>query len=247
MFAALSADVVCDRATWSEQGPRRYNADAAAYFHCARTGRIAVAVADGVGDSQDAAWAARLAADHAVRIAALGDGPGSAIESARDVLRSASALGDAATVVAVSPSSGMTCRDWSVAWVGDCRGYAWRGTTLRLLTRDQTVAQALRARRVVPAARWEHVLTNSVRTTDARSIDVCVAEAPDGLVLLSDGVYRPLTTDLIAHLLVQGGTAAEMAARLTTACRVNTTDNATTMVLQCQPCAERCKMQHTIP
>lgn len=233
MLAGPIVEPLLDAATCSEQGPRRYNADAAAYYRSLRTGMVAVAVADGVGDSPEASWAAHLAADHAVRVAALGDGPGTAIASARDVLRSASRVGDAAMVVAVSPSAADP-HGWSVAWVGDCRAYAWRGGSLQPLTRDQTVAEALRAHHVSPAARWEHVLTHSVRTTDTRGIGTSETTAPDALVLISDGVYRALSPDRIADLLGHGGTAAEAASRLTTAARqLKTTDNATAMVLRC--------------
>lgn len=235
MLSAPRVDRTGDCASWTEQGPRRYNADAAAYYRNARTGQLAVAVADGVGDSTDAAWAASLAAAHAVRMAALGDGPALAIEGTRDVLRSASSLGDAAMVLAVGPESGSD-RDWSVAWVGDCRAYSMRGTTLTLLTSDQTVAHALREHTATVAAHWEHVLTNSLRTTDARHIGTVVIEAPDWLALVSDGVYRQLTTEQLAGILRQGGTPTALAARLSEAAlRSGTTDNATAAVVDCRP------------
>lgn len=58
MLAGPIVEPLLDAATCSEQGPRRYNADGAAYYRSLRTGMVAVAVADGVGDSPEASWAA---------------------------------------------------------------------------------------------------------------------------------------------------------------------------------------------
>src|ERR1700759_4572634 len=84
------------------RGPRHHHADAAAGHRSEHTGRTAVAVADGVGDSAAAAFAATLAADHAVRVAGLERDARAGVVAAGDLLRSAGdlATGDAAPVVA---------------------------------------------------------------------------------------------------------------------------------------------------
>ncbi|NMO93634.1 PP2C family serine/threonine-protein phosphatase [Actinomycetospora sp. TBRC 11914] len=217
----------------SERGPRRHQADAAAGFR-GRDGRIAVAVADGVGDSSAAATAARAAADHAVRAAVLDGRADLAVLAARDVLLAAgcSLAGDAALTVALGPGPGSVRAPWAVAWVGDCRAWSWDGRALHPLTHDHTVAAEMRAAGVVVAPRLEHVLTTSVRTVrGATEIGLTAVPAPTALVLASDGVHRRLDPARLAGVVAHVPAPALPRTLVDTARSAGTTDNATALVV----------------
>lgn len=193
-----------DEIPWAaagRRGPRRHHADATA-GHRDASGRLAVAVADGVGDSSAAAFAATLAADHAVRVAVLEGDPVTAVDAAGEVLRSAGDFvsGDAALVVALAPGPDDP-PFWTVAWVGDCRALAWDGIRLSTMTRDHTVAEAMRAGGITPGASLEHVLTTSVRTAHRTGIGVVRVPTPRSLVLVSDGVHRAVPYAAMLQLL----------------------------------------------
>lgn len=215
----------------SRQGPRRHQADAAA-AHRGAGGRLAVAVADGVGDAEAAGFAARLVADHAVRVAALEGRPDTAVLAVHDLLVSTRDLvpGDAAVVVALAPGGGDP--RWRLAWVGDCRALAWDGRTLRTLTSDHTVAATLRAAGVSVHPRLEHVLTTSARTVGPQEVGTAVASDPGVLLLVSDGVHRSVPGPDLAAALAAGGSARERAERVVgLAEAAGATDNATALVV----------------
>ncbi|GAA4875006.1 PP2C family protein-serine/threonine phosphatase [Actinomycetospora straminea] len=216
---------------WAERrGPRRHHADAAA-AHRGATGRLAVAVADGVGDAEAAGFAARLVADHAVRVAVLEGRPDLALLAAHDLLVSTHDLvpGDAAAVVALAPGAGDP--RWRLAWVGDCRALAWDGRSLRTLTADHTVAAAMRAHGVPVHPRLENVLTTSVRTVRPHEVGIAVVDDPGTLLLVSDGVHRSVRAPALAAALAAGGGPAAQAERvLALAAEAGTTDNATVLV-----------------
>ncbi len=215
----------------SRQGARRHQADAAA-AHRGAGGRLAVAVADGVGDAEAAGFAARLVADHAVRVAALEGRPDTAVLAVHDLLLSTRDLvpGDAAVVVALAPGGGDP--RWRLAWVGDCRALAWDGRTLRPLTTDHTVAAALRAGGLSVHPRLEHVLTTSARTVGPREVGTAGASDPGVLLLVSDGVHRSVPGPDLAAALAAGGSARERAERVVgLAEAAGATDNATALVV----------------
>jgi len=147
----------------SDQGRRRFNADALAVW--AHGGGLGVAVADGIGDTAAAYGAAHVAADTAARAAASG-GALDALLAARTAIVGArdTRAGDAVLVVAALRAGG-----GEIAWVGDCRAYFFDGAGVRLLTADQTMAAAVREAGVAAAPRWEHVVTASVRSASAAS------------------------------------------------------------------------------
>ena len=219
--------------TASARGPRRHQADAAAGFP-GRHGRLAVAVADGVGDSAAAALAARAAADHAVRVAALDGRADLAVLAARDVLFAAgrAIAGDAALTVALGPAVGAASPTWTVAWVGDCRAWSSDGRDLHLLTHDHTVAAEMRAAGVVVGGHLEHVLTTSVRTVrGATEIGLTAVPAPATLVLASDGVHRGLDPARLAGLVTHVPAPALARTLVETAQAGGTHDNATALVV----------------
>ena len=119
-----------------------------------------------------------------------------------------------------------------MAWVGDCRAYAWDGLTLRLLTRDHTVAEMMRAEGVAVHRSLEHVLSTSVRTAGREEIGATWTDDPTSLMLVSDGVHRAVGRGAIASIAGDGGPAELRAERLTAAAtRAGTTDDATALVI----------------
>lgn len=224
-----ATDAVVGHAT--HRGPRRHQADAVA-SHRTRWGRLAVAVADGVGDSEDAAFAARLVADHAVRVATLEGRPDIALLAAHDVLDATRDLvsGDAAAVVALAPGPGEP--RWRLAWVGDCRALAFNGRTLRTLTSDHTAAAHMRSLGLHPHPSLEHVITTSARTVRPQKVGIAVVDDPGTLLLVSDGVHRAVSVPSMAALLAAGGGVEERAARIVRLAEsTGLTDNATALVV----------------
>jgi PPM family protein phosphatase len=233
---------VPDSPSWtaSARGPRRHQADATARF--TGRGRVAVAVADGVGDSSAAALAAHAAADHAVRVAALDGRADLAVLAARDVLLASGPVipGDAALTVALSPDPGAVGGPWTVAWVGDCRAWSWDGSAVHPLTRDHTVASEMRAAGVAVAARLENVLTTSVRTVrGATEIGLVAVPSPTTLVLASDGVHRTIDPALLARLVAHVPAAALAGTLVDSARAAGAHDNATALVVDTRTPAPR--------
>ncbi len=189
-----------------DRGRRRYNADALAVR--ARGGGLGVAVADGIGDTADAYGAAHVAADTAARIAAT--------DSALDALLGARAAltgrGDAVLVVAA-----LRAGRGEIAWVGDCRAYFYDGAAPRQLTADQTMAAAVRHAGVpTPPPRWEHIVTQSVRSASAETAGRAPIPAGVGrLALVTDGVHRELLPEEIAAVLAYAHDPAMAARELT--------------------------------
>lgn len=227
--------VTAPEGRWSSstrRGPRAHAADAVATYRSRATGRSAFAVADGVGDSAGAAFAATLAADHAVRVAAIEGSAAAGIAAAGDVLRSAGDLadGDAAMVLALELGQ-RSGTGWEIAWVGDCRAVAVVGRRLRTLTRDHTVAAVLRALRMPAGRRMEHVLATSVRTARPSEIEVVRTTDAATLLLVSDGVHRALDPAGIDRALAGTPPALRADALTSAALAAGGTDNAAALVV----------------
>jgi PPM family protein phosphatase len=219
--------------TASARGPRRHQADGTARF-VGRGGRLAVAVADGVGDSAGAALAARAAAEHAVRMAVLDGRADLAVLAVRDVLLAAGTMigGDAALTVALSPSPDAAGAPWTVAWVGDCRAWSWDGRAVHPLTREHTVASEMRAAGVAVAPSLDNVLTTSVRTVrGATEIGMTAVPAPVTLVLATDGVHRTVDPAGLARLVAHVPPPVLARTLVDSAGAAGTHDNATALVV----------------
>ncbi len=208
--------------TASVQGPRTYNADAVGAYAAADGPGIVFALADGVGDHQDAARAARTAASAAARTP-VGQGPVAAIMAAQRAVHALGGAGDCVLVVAMQAEGG-----YAIAWVGDARAYAWDGYTVRQVTTDHTLAQYFRDHDQPTTPRMEHVVTTSVRTTEEHEIGTATI-ATGGLLLTSDGVHKALTPPTILDLLGMPGRAATALVR--TAISLGGSDNATAIVV----------------
>jgi len=222
----------------SERGPRRVNADATAVHTDPTTGLTAYVVADGVGDEETAAEAARLAAEVAAKVAAV-EGPVAAILAAQQAVVSAAPDkdgGDCVLVVAV-PQVGVARSACDVAWVGDCRAYHWNGRILEQITNDHTVAEYFRSRNQPTTPRMEHLVTTSVRTTLPERIGRNrTSIGHSRLLLCSDGVHKIVDIGRIRAILdeqqspaVAAGTLVEYAHLL------GGGDNATAMVIDPPP------------
>jgi hypothetical protein len=208
----------------SDRGRRRHLADALA-VHEVPDGLGAV-VADGIGDTADAAAAARIAADAAALVAAR-DGAVAALLTAGAAVRAAPTDGDAVMVVAAM--RGGRCE---LAWVGDCRAYLWDGASIRLLTTDQTAAEAVRGAGGTPPRGWEHVVLETVARASARTVGRReVPPAFGRLALVSDGVHREVSAAEIATLLGRAPDCAAAARWLTDTALLTGGDNASATVI----------------
>jgi PPM family protein phosphatase len=218
---------------WSAdaRGPRRHQADAAAGFR-GRDGRVAVALADGVGDSPAAGRTARIAADHAVRAAVLDGRADLAVLATRDLLASSGRPGDTTLTVALGPDPRQAEPVWTLAWVGDTRALALRPDGVHLLTDDHTVGAEMRGAGIAVAPHLDHVLTTSVRTVrGATEVGLATVGVPATIVLLTDGVHRVLPPARLAGLAAVVGTPALAQALVGTATAAGTHDNATALVV----------------
>lgn len=190
----------------SRRGSRRINADATAVHQDPILGRSAFVVADGVGDSEPAAAAARLAASVAAATAVT-EGPKAAVLAAQEAL-----LGlEGDCVLAVAVPGEHSCE---VAWVGDCRAYYSNGRVLEQITVDHTVAEYFRSLGREATPRMEHMVTTSVQTVKPDRIGVTRTGLAAGrLLLCSDGVHKSLSVSDIRAVLDQPF-GPETAARL---------------------------------
>ncbi|KAA9153617.1 serine/threonine protein phosphatase [Amycolatopsis acidicola] len=216
--------------TWhtaSAQGPRLVNADAVGAYADPATQQVVFALADGVGDDQFAARAARLAAAAAVRTPAA-EGPIAALLAAQRALRADPTAGDCVLVVALPFAEG-----YRIGWVGDVRAYAWTGSTLRQLTKDHTLAEYFRDRGEEVVPRMEHIVTTSVRTAEATAFGRAEVHGAAGLLLTSDGVHKNLSPAAMAELLRHPANAAQ--SLVDSALAAGGTDNATAMLVEDAP------------
>ncbi len=219
----------------SDRGRRRHNADALAVH--AQGGGLGVAVADGIGDNAAAVEAAHVAANAAAWAAA----SSSALDAVLAAREALTGRGDAVLVVAALRQG-----RGEIAWVGDCRAYLYDGTQVVQLTSDQTMAEAVRDAGATPPPRWEHVVTESVRT--ASEATVGRAELPGvlgRLALVTDGVHRELSTSEVAAILGNTRDVAIAARELTDlALLAGGGDNASATVVEV-PLVVALPQQHT--
>jgi protein phosphatase len=106
-----------------------------------------------------------------------------------------------------------------VVQVGDSRAYYYSSGDLRLVTRDQTVAQALVDKGIMPAERMEkspfkHVLSSAIGADEAlpEVTRVDISERGSLILLCSDGLTKHVTDDEIADA-IRKMTSAEQVAR----------------------------------
>ena len=94
-----------------------------------------------------------------------------------------------------------------VVQVGDSRGYYWNGTELKRMTRDQTIAQDLVDKGVLPPERMEispyrNVLASAIGGGEATPEVTSLEMTRDGTLLFcSDGLTKHVTDDEISELM----------------------------------------------
>lgn len=171
------------------------------------------AVADGMGGYGHGDMAADIVID---RIASLADNalaaPGLRMlieEANRMILARAAEQGIAlmgATVVAAMIQNGVA----TIAWVGDCRAYLWRGGQLRQLTRDHSVVQELIDSGLLDPDQREthpqrHVVTRAVGVDSRIEVDTMSLQMVlrDRLILCSDGLTTCVSDAEIAAIMAR--------------------------------------------
>lgn len=189
-------------ATASHQGGRTANADAAAVHHYASGDVTAAAVVDGIGSDPDVVAMAGVAAEVIARTAARTT-PLAGIMAAAAMTADPAYLRPVPDGVAVcamvSPNQAT-----KVAWIGDCRAYAWDGVELRRLTEDHTMGQRMRTAgcRETEARTRDHWVRATVSLATISTVaEVRIEETPGLLLLTSDGVHDALTHDQLADLV----------------------------------------------
>lgn len=210
----------------------------AAAVHALADQTTAAAVVDGIGHSERVAAAAALLAEVSARIAAR-RGPLAGLLTATELVADPGVADepepDAVAVVAAWDAGDDRVR---VAWVGDCRAYAWESDQLRPLTVDHNLAEQLAAcgyqgEITRHAAQW-------VRTSVATAAVATVAEAwtcAPLVVLTSDGVHDQVPHDVMESLARTHRDDPQALADALTAAAVAGTDgerdDATALVILC--------------
>ena len=186
-----------------------------------------VIVADGMGGRPGGEYASALAAEVVQAhlsspedsVAEPGDRMADAIASANLEVWKASVadperqgMGTTVTALALNGDSA----HWTIGHVGDSRGYVFRGSKLRRITRDHTVVQDLvESGAISPASSADHPLSHlinrAVGTEEAVKVDVFEGDALPGDVFLlcSDGLAGLMTDDELEDAL-QGVTVGNL-------------------------------------
>lgn len=171
------------------------------------------AVADGMGGYGHGDMAADIVVE---RIASLADdalaAPGLRMliaDANRVILARGAEEGIArmgATVVAAMIQNGVA----TIAWVGDCRAYLWRGGELRQLTSDHSVVQELIDSGLLSADQREqhpqrHVVTRAVGAETQVQVDTMAVKMVlrDRLILCSDGLTVCVSDAEIAAIMTR--------------------------------------------
>ncbi|WP_331730900.1 protein phosphatase 2C domain-containing protein [Streptomyces sp. NBC_01174] len=212
--------------TVTDQGPRGVMADATATYRNRGNGHRAWAIADGIGDDYEPAYAAQRAAAAAARAATAGGafrGIATACRVLQDEYEGAprGQSGDCVMVTAV-PFPDNTGGGFDIAWIGDCRAYSVRGGTLHQETEDHTQGAAMLrsenawTREIAPG--YDHVVTRSVlRGSEIASVRV--GGPVERLLLCTDGASKVLPAEVIAEILTRTNSPSQAARALVAAAR----------------------------
>jgi serine/threonine protein phosphatase PrpC len=216
-------------------------------------------VADGVGGGEFGSEAARLATEtlttyvsctlrsyHAAGKASdeeLLDSLRTAIGEAHDAVLADGAARTPPSRMASTLTVGLVIWPWVyVVQVGDSRGYYWNGRELKRLTRDQTIAQDLVDKGVLPPERmdispYRNVLASAIGGGEATPEVTSIEMRRSGTLLFcSDGLTKHVTDDEIGERMGRM-TGSEQLARelLDLALERGGTDNVTIVVGRAPP------------
>ena len=195
-------------------------------------------VADGVGGSAAGSRASRLATEavtryvsstlrcyHTVGTASekeFMDALRSAANEAHDTVRAEAMTELSGRQMATTLSLGIVVWPWLyVLQVGDSRCYVYQDSTLRQVTRDQTVAQNLVDQGVLPAEQakaspLKHVLASAIGASEAQPEVTRVNVRPRGTVILvcTDGLTKHVNDEEIAAHLAAMESAEQVSNQL---------------------------------
>lgn len=213
-----------------------------------------LAVADGVGGGTSGNEAARLATETITRYvsstlrsyhAAGSSAEGELFEALRkamfeahDAVRAEAAARSELARMATTLTVAIAVWPWLyVVQVGDSRCYYWDGSTLRQVTRDQTIAQAMVDQGLMPAERigaspLRNVLASAIGADEALPDVTRIDVRRSGTVLLcTDGLTKHVSDAEIAeHLRAMTGSEQVCRALLELALERGGTDNITIIV-----------------
>lgn len=181
-----------------------------------------VVVADGVGGGEFGSEAAQLATESLTRYVSctlrsyhaagkasdqeLLDSLRSAIGEAHEAVLADAASREPPNRMASTLTVGLVIWPWVyVVQVGDSRGYYWDGNELHRLTRDQTIAQDLVDKGVLPAERmdlspYRNVLASAIGGGEATPEVTSIRMRRSGTLLFcSDGLTKHVTDEEIAE------------------------------------------------
>ncbi|MEM6962500.1 MAG: PP2C family serine/threonine-protein phosphatase, partial [Myxococcota bacterium] len=193
---------------------------------------LVLAVCDGMGGAAAGEVASQMAVDTIYEVMECSDPPadrdgfayrlmhsieeaGNRIFNAARLDRSRRGMGTTATV------AGMVDKVLFIGQVGDSRAYLLRGSTLSLITKDQSlVNQLIEAGQLTEeeAEAFEHsnIILQALGTTEEVSVDLTFLEIRQGdrLVLCSDGLSGLVHADLIKETLQEFASLDAVATRL---------------------------------
>lgn len=211
------------------QGRRRIQADGFVVGGHPASGRIAVCVTDGIGDTAEARQAAELTA-HEAAAATLTGTPETGCQAARDLLASSDLTTDASIITALFDPEHSRIR---IAWAGLCRAYALTlGEKLQRATYDHSLGERIRrhTHQSGPLSQYDRRVNRTVARHEFDTTHL-PALAVRAVLLCTDGISQQLPDATIRRALMEPDPeqAAEL---LVTAAGVNNTDNATAVVLR---------------
>jgi serine/threonine protein phosphatase PrpC len=204
-------------------------ADAFAVAGDHASGRIAVAVTDGIGDTKMAAKAADLAAEEAVA-AALTATPEVGCMRARDQLAASSITADASIITALFDPVHSRVR---FTWAGLCHAYALTTSgELQRATFDHSLGERIR-RHTTQQGRlplYDRKVTRTVARHEFMTTSL-PAHSISAVLLCTDGVSQQATEQTIVAALLyeEPNDGAEL---LASTAGINGPDNATAIVVR---------------
>lgn len=121
-------------------------------------------------------------------------------------------------------------------WAGDSRIYLYRGGRLKLLSRDHSQAEALKAQGAPPDPSGQNLITRAVGALDVLELDEGTLLVADGdiFLLCSDGLTNHVGDDAIAETLAQNDCEAAADALVELALLGGGRDNITTVVIRAE-------------
>ncbi|MES0872795.1 PP2C family protein-serine/threonine phosphatase [Sinimarinibacterium thermocellulolyticum] len=184
--------------------------------------QLGAVVADGMGGLARGEVASRMVVDILAESLQQGRNGGEALQEAHRRIREASMssverMGSTAVVLKVDGGTA------TLHWVGDSRGYLWRGGQLKQLTKDHSFVEELIDAGAISAHEAEthpnrNVLTRAVgiRDTVELKIDSTRIDLQPGdcLLLCTDGLHGYLPQPSIIECLARGGSAEAIVQRL---------------------------------